>query len=166
MARCTWRKPAASMCCFSLGADEIEVASGPFVVYIGTHGDAGAHRADVILPGAAYPEKSGIYVNTEGRVQMAARASFPPGDAREDWAILRALSDVLGHTLPYDSLAQLRAALFKARSASDADRPDRARRSAPISAGSPASAARPTRRRSGRRSRISISPTRSRARPP
>ena len=99
---------------FLLGADEIEVASGPFVVYIGTHGDAGAHRADVILPGAAYPEKSGIYVNTEGRVQMAARASFPPGDAREDWAILRALSDVLGHTLPYDSLAQLRAALFKA----------------------------------------------------
>jgi NADH-quinone oxidoreductase subunit G len=99
---------------FLLGADEIEVAPGPFVVYIGTHGDAGAHRADVILPGAAYPEKSGLYVNTEGRVQMAARASFPPGEAREDWAILRALSAVLGHTLPYDSLAQLRAALFKA----------------------------------------------------
>ncbi len=66
------------------------------MVYIGTHGDSGAHRADVILPGAAYPEKSGIYVNTEGRVQMAARASFPPGEAREDWAILRALSDVAG----------------------------------------------------------------------
>jgi len=98
---------------FLLGADEVEVAPGPFVIYIGTHGDAGAHRADVILPGAAYPEKSGIYVNTEGRVQMAARASFPPGEAREDWAILRALSDVLGHTLPYDSLAQLRATLFK-----------------------------------------------------
>ena len=81
---------------FLLGADEIEIAPGAFVVYIGTHGDRGAHRADVILPGAAYPEKSGIYVNTEGRVQMAARASFPPGDAREDWAILRALSDVLG----------------------------------------------------------------------
>jgi NADH-quinone oxidoreductase subunit G len=97
-----------------LGADEIDVAPGPFVVYIGTHGDSGAHRADVILPGAAYPEKSGIYVNTEGRVQMAARASFPPGDAREDWAILRALSDLVGHKLPYDSLAQLRAALFKA----------------------------------------------------
>jgi NADH-quinone oxidoreductase subunit G len=97
-----------------LGADEIEIAPGAFVVYIGTHGDRGAHRADVILPGAAYPEKSGIYVNTEGRVQMAGRASFPPGDAREDWAILRALSDVLGHRLPYDSLAQLRQALFKA----------------------------------------------------
>jgi NADH-quinone oxidoreductase subunit G len=97
-----------------LGADEIEIEPGAFVVYIGTHGDRGAHRADVILPGAAYPEKSGIYVNTEGRVQMAGRASFPPGDAREDWAILRALSDVLGHRLPYDSLAQLRQALFKA----------------------------------------------------
>jgi NADH-quinone oxidoreductase subunit G len=99
---------------FLLGADEIEVDPGIFVVYIGTHGDRGAHRADVILPGAAYAEKSGLYVNTEGRVQMAARASFPPGDAREDWAILRALSDVLGSRLPYDSLAQLRAAMFKA----------------------------------------------------
>ena len=99
---------------FLLGADEIDVAPGAFVVYIGTHGDRGAHRADVILPGAAYPEKSGIHVNTEGRVQMAGRASFPPGDAREDWAILRALSDVLGLKLPYDSLAQLRQALFKA----------------------------------------------------
>jgi NADH-quinone oxidoreductase subunit G len=84
------------------------------VVYIGTHGDRGAHRADVILPGAAYPEKSGIFVNTEGRVQMATRATFPPGEAREDWAILRALSDVLGRKLPYDSLAALRAALFRA----------------------------------------------------
>jgi NADH-quinone oxidoreductase subunit G len=99
---------------FLLGADEIDIAPGAFVVYIGTHGDAGAQRADVILPGAAYPEKSGIYVNTEGRVQMAGRASFPPGEAREDWAILRALSDVLGRKLPYDSLAQLRQALFKA----------------------------------------------------
>ena len=99
---------------FLLGADEIDVAPGAFVVYIGTHGDRGAHRADVILPGAAYPEKSGLYVNTEGRVQMAPRAAFPPGDAREDWAILRALSDVLGKRLPYDSLAQLRQALFAA----------------------------------------------------
>jgi NADH-quinone oxidoreductase subunit G len=99
---------------FLLGADEIDVAPGAFVVYIGTHGDQGAHRADVILPGAAYPEKSGIHVNTEGRVQMASRASFPPGEAREDWAILRALSDVLGRKLPYDSLAQLRQVLFKA----------------------------------------------------
>jgi NADH-quinone oxidoreductase subunit G len=96
---------------FLLGADEIDVEPGAFVVYIGTHGDNGAHRADVILPGAAYPEKSGIYVNTEGRVQVGARASFPPGEAREDWAILRALSETLGHTLSYDSLAQLRRVL-------------------------------------------------------
>jgi NADH-quinone oxidoreductase subunit G len=99
---------------FSLGADEIEVPDGTFVVYIGTHGDRGAHRADVILPGAAYTEKSGIYVNTEGRVQMANRAAFPPGDAREDWAIIRALSDVVGNKLPYDSLSALRQAIFKA----------------------------------------------------
>jgi NADH-quinone oxidoreductase subunit G len=99
---------------FLLGADEIEVAPGPCVIYIGTHGDRGAHRADVVLPGAAYPEKSGLYVNTEGRVQMANRAAFPPGEAREDWAILRALSEPLGARLPYDSLSQLRAALVKA----------------------------------------------------
>jgi NADH-quinone oxidoreductase subunit G len=99
---------------FLLGADEIDVAPGPFVVYIGTHGDRGAHRADVILPGAAYPEKSATYVNTEGRVQLANRAAFPPGDAREDWAILRALSDVLGHKLPFDSLSELRKALYAA----------------------------------------------------
>ena len=99
---------------FLLGVDEIDIAPGAFVVYIGTHGDRGASRADVVLPGAAYPEKSAIYVNTEGRVQMATRASFPPGDAREDWAILRALSDVLKNRLPYDSLAALRQALSKA----------------------------------------------------
>ena len=99
---------------FLLGADEVEIAPGAFVVYIGTHGDRGAHRADVILPRAAYPEKSGLYVNTEGRVQLAARATFPPGVAREDWAILRALSDVLGQKLPYDSLGALRHALVKA----------------------------------------------------
>ena len=98
---------------FLLGADEIEFPSGAFVVYIGSHGDNGAHRADVILPGAAYPEKSGIYVNTEGRVQMGNRATFPPGEAREEWAIFRALSDVLGVKLPYDSLAALRQALFR-----------------------------------------------------
>jgi NADH-quinone oxidoreductase subunit G len=85
---------------FLLGVDEVDVAQGAFVIYIGTHGDRGATRADVVLPGAAYPEKSATYVNTEGRVQMATRASFPPGDAREDWAILRALSDVLGKRLP------------------------------------------------------------------
>jgi NADH-quinone oxidoreductase subunit G len=99
---------------FLLGVDELDVAPGAFAVYIGSNGDRGATRADVVLPGAAYPEKSAIYVNTEGRVQMAARASFPPGDAREDWAILRALSDVLGKRLPYDSLAALRQTLFKA----------------------------------------------------
>jgi NADH-quinone oxidoreductase subunit G len=101
---------------FLLGADEINMnALGTaFVVYVGTHGDAGAHRADVILPGAAYTEKSATYVNTEGRVQMAARANFPPGDAREDWAIVRALSDILGHRLPFDSLDELRMALYAA----------------------------------------------------
>jgi len=99
---------------FLLGADEIKVPDGTFVVYIGTHGDRGAHRADVILPGAAYTEKQGLYVNTEGRVQMANRAAFPPGDAREDWAIIRALSDVLGKKLPFDSLGALRQAIFKA----------------------------------------------------
>ncbi|MGE3247817.1 MAG: NADH-quinone oxidoreductase subunit NuoG, partial [Beijerinckiaceae bacterium] len=99
---------------FNLGADEIDIAPGAFVVYQGSHGDRGAHRADVILPGAAYTEKSGTYVNTEGRVQMAARAAFPPGEAREDWAILRALSAAVGKTLPFDSLAQLRAALYAA----------------------------------------------------
>jgi NADH-quinone oxidoreductase subunit G len=106
-------KPDALDLIVLLGADEIDVPPGAFVVYIGSHGDTGAHRADVILPGAAYPEKSGIYVNTEGRVQMANRASFPPGDAREDWSILRALSDVLGAKLPYDSVGALRQALFR-----------------------------------------------------
>src|SRR5258708_4854146 len=88
---------------FLLGADEVDVPSSAFVVYVGSHGDNGAHRADVILPGAAYPEKSGIHVNTEGRVQMSSRATFPPGEAREDWAIIRALSDVLRVNLPYHS---------------------------------------------------------------
>ena len=86
----------------NLGADEIDVEPGAFVVYIGTHGDRGAHRADVILPGAAYTEKSGIYVNTEGRPQFAERGVFPPGDAREDWSILRALSEPLGAKLPFE----------------------------------------------------------------
>ncbi|MFN3671999.1 MAG: NADH-quinone oxidoreductase subunit NuoG [Bosea sp. (in: a-proteobacteria)] len=99
---------------FLLGADEIEVPAGAFVVYQGTHGDRGAHRADVILPGAAYTEKSATFVNTEGRVQMTERATFAPGDAREDWAILRALSAALGQTLPFDSLAGLRKALYAA----------------------------------------------------
>src|SRR5580698_209130 len=95
----------------NLGADEIDIEPGAFVVYVGTHGDRGAHRADVILPGATYAEKTGIYVNTEGRPQFAERAVFPPGDAREDWSILRALSDPLGAKLPFDSLTQLRSTL-------------------------------------------------------
>ncbi|WP_137044661.1 NADH-quinone oxidoreductase subunit NuoG [Pseudolabrys sp. FHR47] len=99
---------------FLLGVDEVDVPAGAFVVYIGTHGDRGAHRADVILPGAAYTEKSATYVNTEGRVQLTTRAAFPPGDAREDWAILRALSEALGAKLPYDSLLGLRQALYAA----------------------------------------------------
>ncbi|WKL56594.1 NADH-quinone oxidoreductase subunit NuoG [Asticcacaulis sp. ZE23SCel15] len=97
-----------------LGADEIDTSKlkGSFVVYIGHHGDAGAAIADVILPSAAYTEKSGIYVNLEGRVQIAERAVFPKGDAKEDWAIMRALSEALGKTLPYDSQSDLRAKLI------------------------------------------------------
>jgi NADH-quinone oxidoreductase subunit G len=87
-------------------------AAKGFVVYVGTHGDKGAHRADVILPAAAYTEKSGIYVNTEGRVQVANRAVFAPGDAKEDWAIFRALSGALGKPIAFDSLGQLRERLF------------------------------------------------------
>ena len=101
---------------FLLGADEIDMAAlgEAFVVYIGHHGDAGAHRADVILPGAAYTEKNGTYVNTEGRVQLGRLAGSPPGDAREDWTILRALSEQLGQALPYDNLGQLRQKLIEA----------------------------------------------------
>ena len=98
---------------FLLGADEIDLStSDAFRIYLGSHGDAGAHAADLILPGAAYTEKDGLYVNLEGRVQMGQRAVFPKGEAREDWTILRALSERLGKTLPYDSLDQLRARLF------------------------------------------------------
>ncbi|MCT7662431.1 NADH-quinone oxidoreductase subunit NuoG [Shinella kummerowiae] len=100
---------------FLLGADEMDFSKkSAFTVYIGSHGDNAAHVADVILPGAAYTEKSGTWVNTEGRVQMGSRAGFAPGNAREDWAILRALSDVLGKKLPFDSLVQLRAKLYAA----------------------------------------------------
>ncbi|WP_417767813.1 NADH-quinone oxidoreductase subunit NuoG [Stappia sp.] len=101
---------------FLLGADEIDMAAfgDAFVVYLGTHGDRGAHRADVILAGATYTEKSGTWVNTEGRVQLGERAGFPPGEAREDWAILRALSARLGKALAFDSLDELRAALYAA----------------------------------------------------
>ncbi|HEY2444510.1 MAG TPA: NADH-quinone oxidoreductase subunit NuoG [Rhizomicrobium sp.] len=98
---------------YLLGADEIDMGAlgKAFVVYQGTHGDAGAHRADVVLPGAAYTEKEGLYVNFEGRVQRARRGAFPPGEAKEDWAILRALSDVLGKRLPYDDRETLRRAI-------------------------------------------------------
>jgi NADH-quinone oxidoreductase subunit G len=99
---------------YNLGADEIEIAPGAFVIYQGSHGDRGAHRADVILPSAAYTEENGLFVNTEGRPQLAMRASFPPGQAKENWAILRALSAELGETLPFDSLAALRRALIAA----------------------------------------------------
>ncbi|HZS83383.1 MAG TPA: NADH-quinone oxidoreductase subunit NuoG [Stellaceae bacterium] len=101
---------------YLLGADEIDTKrlGRAFVIYQGHHGDAGAHRADVVLPGAAYTEKDALYVNTEGRVQAVRRAVYPPGDAREDWTILRALSEVLGKKLPYDSLTQLRGHLVAA----------------------------------------------------
>lgn len=99
---------------FLLGADELDFTkkASAFAVYIGSHGDNGAHHADVILPAATYAEKSGTYVNTEGRVQISNRAAFAPGDAKEDWAILRALSDVFGHKLPFDSLTELRGRLY------------------------------------------------------
>jgi NADH-quinone oxidoreductase subunit G len=99
-----------------LGAEEFDLArlGNAFVIYQGTHGDAGAHRADVIFPGAAYTEKSGTYVNTEGRAQVTSRAGFPPGEAKEDWAIIRALSERVGQKLPYDTLQALRAAMYQA----------------------------------------------------
>ncbi len=95
---------------YLLGADELDTAKlkNAFLIYQGHHGDAGAHAADVILPGAAYTEKNGLYVNTEGRVQAGFRASFPPGDAREDWAIIRALSEAMGDALPFDTQDALR----------------------------------------------------------
>ena len=99
---------------YSLGADEVEIGKGPFVIYQGSHGDRGAHRADVILPGAAYTEEDALFVNTEGRPQLALRAGFPPGEAKENWAILRALSGELGQALPFDSLAALRNAMVEA----------------------------------------------------
>ncbi|MEM7302469.1 MAG: NADH-quinone oxidoreductase subunit NuoG [Pseudomonadota bacterium] len=101
---------------FLLGADELDLTkrTSGFTIYIGSHGDVGAHHADVILPGAAYTEKSGTWVNLEGRPQMSNRAGFAPGEAREDWAILRALSAVLGKTLPFDSLSDLRSAMTEA----------------------------------------------------
>ncbi len=100
---------------YLLGADEIELGrlGGAFTIYQGSHGDSGAMRADVILPGAAYTEKSVTYVNTEGRAQQTLKAAYPPGDAKEDWTIIRALSALLGTTLPYDTLSALRAGMYK-----------------------------------------------------
>ncbi len=98
---------------YNLGADEIDIAPGCFVIYQGSHGDRGAHRADVILPGAAYTEKNATYVNLEGRAQQTAKAVFAPGEAKEDWAIIRALSAKVGRTLPFDTLSALRAAMYK-----------------------------------------------------
>ncbi len=97
---------------YNLGADEVEIGEGATVIYQGSHGDRGAHRADIILPAAAYTEENGLFVNTEGRPQLAMRAGFAPGAAKENWAILRALSAELDATLPWDSLAQLRTALI------------------------------------------------------
>jgi NADH-quinone oxidoreductase subunit G len=99
---------------YNLGADEGDIPAGPFVIYQGSHGDRGAHRADIILPAAAYTEEGGLFVNTEGRPQMAQRASFAPGQAKENWSILRALSAEMDATLPFDSLASLRQAVVKA----------------------------------------------------
>ncbi|HBN32378.1 MAG TPA: NADH-quinone oxidoreductase subunit G, partial [Rhodobacteraceae bacterium] len=97
---------------YNLGMDEADIAPGAFVIYQGSHGDRGAHRADVILPAAAYTEENALFVNTEGRPQLAMRAGFAPGEAKENWAILRALSGELRAALPYDSLAALRNALI------------------------------------------------------
>ncbi len=102
---------------FNMGSDEGDIPAGPFVIYQGSHGDRGAHRADIILPAAAYTEEPGLFVNTEGRPQIAQRAGFAPGQAKENWAILRALSAELGSALPYDSIAALRQALVKAHPA-------------------------------------------------
>ncbi|WP_299148645.1 NADH-quinone oxidoreductase subunit NuoG [uncultured Tateyamaria sp.] len=99
---------------YNLGTDEIEIGDGAFVIYQGSHGDRGAHRADVILPGAAYTEEGGLFVNTEGRPQLAARASFAPGEAKENWAILRALSGEMDAILPFDSLGALRHQIVQA----------------------------------------------------
>ncbi|MEO0944035.1 MAG: NADH-quinone oxidoreductase subunit NuoG [Pseudomonadota bacterium] len=101
-------------CVYSLGADEIDIPAGPTVIYQGSHGDRGAHRADIILPSAAWTEENGLFVNTEGRPQLAMRAGFPPGESKENWAILRALSAELDAVLPFDSLAALRKALVAA----------------------------------------------------
>ncbi|MEO9462930.1 MAG: NADH-quinone oxidoreductase subunit NuoG [Marinomonas sp.] len=112
MADITTTKPKVLL---ALGADEMDFE--PFAdslkVYIGHHGDKGAHSADIILPAASYAEKDGTYVNTESRVQFAEKAVFAPGDAREDWTILRAMADALGVDVGFDSFAELQNAMIK-----------------------------------------------------
>ena len=124
---------------FLLGADEADLSAfeGTFTVYIGSHGDAGVRVADVILPGAAFSEKHGTYVNLEGRVQVSERATHPPGDARSDWSILRALSDAVGRPLPFDDIDQLRAAV-------GAERPHLVQAGLTLFEGMPAAPAAPT----------------------
>ena len=126
-------KPPSPKLVLLLGADEVAADrfKGAFKVYIGHHGDAGAQQADLVLPGAAYAEKHGTYVNTEGRVQRGEKAAFPPGEAREDWAILRACRELAGKTLPFDSFAQLRAQMVAEYPAA---RPRRADRPAVVAA--------------------------------
>ena len=146
---------------FLLGADEIDCAAlgDAFVIYQGHHGDRGAARADVVLPGAAYTEKNATYVNTEGRPQRARLAVFPPGDAKEDWKILRALSQALGRTVPLDSLAEVRARMIEIAPQLGRARRDRAGALAEVR---PQGQARgPGRSRA--RSSTSTGPTRSRA---
>jgi NADH-quinone oxidoreductase subunit G len=106
---------AAPKLVFLLGAEDVDfdALAGAFRVYVGHHGDKGAAAADVILPGAAYTEKHGTYVNLEGRVQLSERAVDPPGDAREDWSIFRALSDAIGRPLDFNNFGELRASLYR-----------------------------------------------------
>ena len=115
---------------FLIGADELDTSrlGKAFVVYQGHHGDRGAHAADVILPGAAYTEKNASWVNTEGRLQRGKLAVFPPGEAKEDWKILRALSEVLDRKVPLDTLGQVRARMAELAPALARHRPSRAGR--------------------------------------
>jgi len=97
-----------------LGADSINIdKKDKFVIYQGSHGDKGAEIADIILPGAAYTEKNGLFINLEGSLQRAYKASYPPGDAREDWAIIKELSDRMNKPLEYNNIQQLRESIYK-----------------------------------------------------
>ena len=98
---------------FNLGMDEYDLPTNSFVIYQGSHGDRGANRADIIFPSACYTEESGIFVNTEGRSQLALRANFPPGISKENWAIIRALAGKLNLDLEFDSFVELRVKMIK-----------------------------------------------------